>query len=93
MGGYEDFGLGADYIYEDWHFWCKCALAGARFHNLPREYEIGYRVHGSASLSRQQGLVKSDEQQGEFIRESLAGRQFFYHPIDPVSTVGILEPI
>ncbi|MEQ9822799.1 MAG: glycosyltransferase family A protein [Puniceicoccaceae bacterium] len=78
VGGYEDFGLGDAYIYEDWHFWCKCALAGARFLNLPREFLIGYRVHSSSSLSRQQGRVRSHDEQSGVIQQSLQHRSFDY---------------
>ena len=34
VGGYKDFGIGSAYVWEDWHFWVKCALAGARIRNI-----------------------------------------------------------
>ena len=79
VGGYEDFGIGEAYVFEDWHFWCKCALAGARFLNLEHEYLIRYRVHGDESLSHQRGAVKSDREHGEIIRAHLDGREFNYN--------------
>lgn len=79
VGGYEDFGIGETYVFEDWHFWCKCALAGAKFCNIEREYLIRYRVHGEESLSRQKGTVKSEAEQGAIIREKLNGRVFQYN--------------
>jgi len=86
VGGYEDFGFGVDHIHEDWHFWCKCALANARIHNLEREYLIHYRIHGDSSLSRQNGMVRSDLEHRGVIQKALEGRRFKYQQIFDTTT-------
>jgi glycosyltransferase involved in cell wall biosynthesis len=71
VGGYRDFGLGADHLHEDWEFWVRCAAVGANFRNLDREALIRYRVHHSGSLSQQGGAVPDRQWQRQRIREAL----------------------
>ena len=69
-GGYDDFGLGTDHIHEDWHFWMKCMVAGARVYNLAYEGLFRYRVHAQESLSQQRGQVPDLERQTAFVNEA-----------------------
>lgn len=55
-GGYQDSGLGAEHIHEDWRLWVRMAALGARIHNITGSELFNYRVHSSESLSNQQGL-------------------------------------
>ncbi|MGA8707258.1 MAG: glycosyltransferase [Steroidobacteraceae bacterium] len=66
-GGYRDADRNfIGYVYEDWAFWVRLALLGARFRNLQHDPMLKYRVHG-ANLSRG-GDVLPMEQQREMIR-------------------------
>lgn len=44
VGGYRDFGLGADYLYEDWDFWLRILANAARARSLLEPLML-YRVH------------------------------------------------
>jgi hypothetical protein len=70
VGGYVDFGLGAEHFYEDWHFWMRCLAAGAKASNLCDDALIGYRLHSSGSLSSQKGSVPELAAQRAFIQKA-----------------------
>ena len=63
-GGYHDWGLGKDYIAEDWDLWVRMMALGARVTNIPEALML-YRVH-DASLTKQPE-VRSWEEQGKEI--------------------------
>ena len=44
VGGYRDWGLGEDYVYEDWDFWARLLGHGFRAKSL-LEPLMHYRVH------------------------------------------------
>lgn len=54
-GGFQDAGLGEQYLYEDWRLWMRFAALGCRIANLVDEPLFRYRVH-SRSFSRQHGI-------------------------------------
>lgn len=56
VGGFHDYGLGADHAAEDWDFWIRLAAAGARFGNISGEFLLNYRVHETHSLSSGPGV-------------------------------------
>lgn len=60
-GGFHDFGLGADYIYEDWCLWVRMMAQGARALNMD-ERLFCYRAHDAPRITGQQGLKTLDEQ-------------------------------
>jgi tetratricopeptide (TPR) repeat protein len=60
-GGFHDFGIGPDYVYEDWNFWVRLAALGARFLNMD-ERLFRYRTHGAPRLTSQSGLKSLAEQ-------------------------------
>jgi glycosyltransferase involved in cell wall biosynthesis len=62
VGGYFDYGLGADHAAEDWDFWIRIAAAGARFGNIAGEFLLNYRVHETASLSSGPGVPDLETQ-------------------------------
>lgn len=51
VGGYVDYGLGADHAAEDWDFWIRVAAVGGRIGNIAGEHLLNYRVHENGSLS------------------------------------------
>lgn len=51
-GGFQDAGIGAEHIYEDWRLWVRFAALGARIANIVEEPLFRYRVHSQNSLSR-----------------------------------------
>jgi glycosyltransferase involved in cell wall biosynthesis len=51
VGGYHDYGLGAEHVAEDWDFWVRAAAQGARFCNIAGEALLNYRTHATQSLS------------------------------------------
>jgi glycosyltransferase involved in cell wall biosynthesis len=65
--GYQDNGIGADYIYEDWRLWVRFAALGARFANIVEEPLFLYRIHSSHSLSNQNQGVPSMDRQREAV--------------------------
>jgi len=70
VGGMKDWGVGENYIFEDWEFWVRCLLAGAKARNISREPLFLYRKHGSDSLSSQFDRVLSLEQHRAAILDS-----------------------
>jgi glycosyltransferase involved in cell wall biosynthesis len=54
--GYQDTGIGVDYVFEDWKLWLRIAALGARITNIQAPL-FRYRVHSSASLSKQEGAI------------------------------------
>lgn len=62
-GGFQDAGIGGDYIYEDWRLWVRCAALGARFANIVDEPLLWYRVHSAGSLSSQNQAVPPMDRQ------------------------------
>ncbi|WP_127145213.1 glycosyltransferase [Pelagibacterium montanilacus] len=56
VGGFRDFGLGADHAAEDWDFWMRLSAKGARFGNIWGECLLNYRVHHTHSLSSGPGV-------------------------------------
>jgi len=60
-GGFHDFGLGADYIYEDWNLWVRMAAQGARIMNMD-ERLFRYRAHDAPRITGQKGLKTLQEQ-------------------------------
>lgn len=65
-GGYRDWGIGKDYVFEDWEFWTRLLGHGFLFRPID-EPLMHYRVHGSGLAS---GATMSYERQREIIRES-----------------------
>lgn len=75
-GGFHDFGLGADYVYEDWNFWVRQAAQGARILTMD-ERLFRYRAHAQPRITTQKGLKTLDEQRvviHAFNRDVLSGR-------------------
>ncbi len=70
VGGMRDWGMGKDYIFEDWDFWIRCMMAGAKVRNVIREPLFHYRKHGDASLSNQSGESRALEFQRAAILEA-----------------------
>lgn len=66
VGGFRDFGSGADYLYEDWDFWLRTLAAGARAKSI-REMLMLYRVHNQG-LTATSG--RSIQEQGVEIRKA-----------------------
>ena len=62
--GYHDWGLGKDYVAEDWNLWVRMMALGARAINIPEALML-YRAH-DASLTNQ-AEVRSWEEQGKEI--------------------------
>lgn len=62
VGGYFDYGLGAEHAAEDWDFWIRIAATGARFGNISGEFLLNYRVHKTASLSSGPGVPDIETQ-------------------------------
>lgn len=91
VGGYEDTGLGDQHYYEDWHYWIKCSLAGARICNLANETSFFYRLHANTSLSQQSNQVPNLEQQRNYIQSQLLPRLKSANPTDHSVSEG-LEP-
>jgi glycosyltransferase involved in cell wall biosynthesis len=60
--GFVDFGIGKDYVFEDWDFWVRLAAKGARIRNISGEYLFNYRVHQGGSLSSAAGIKPLSEQ-------------------------------
>ena len=50
-GGYVDIGIGKHHVAEDWDFWLRLAVKGARIRNISSEYLFNYRIHENGSLS------------------------------------------
>lgn len=74
-GGFHDFGLGADYVYEDWNMWVRQAAQGARILTMD-ERLFRYRAHAQPRITTQKGLKSLDEQRTiihAFNRDVLAG--------------------
>jgi glycosyltransferase involved in cell wall biosynthesis len=61
--GYHDWGLGRDYVSEDWDLWVRMMALGARVLNI-RESLMLYRSHSSTSLSNHPETPPYDEQAG-----------------------------
>jgi len=61
-GGFDDYGLGKDHAAEDWDFWLRLAVLGARFRNISREALLRYRTHANGSLSSNAEVPPLDEQ-------------------------------
>ena len=59
--GYHDWGLGKDYIAEDWDLWVRMMGLGARAINIPEPLML-YRVHGKTSLSNHQDSLPWEKQ-------------------------------
>lgn len=60
-GGFQDAGLGADYIYEDWRLWTRMAAMGARMLNMDERLFL-YRAHDRPRITTQQGMKSLAEQ-------------------------------
>ena len=60
--GFVDFGIGTDYVFEDWDFWIRLAAKGARIRNISGEYLFNYRVHQGGSLSSAADIKPLSEQ-------------------------------
>lgn len=67
VGPFNDFGQGADYIFEDWEFWFRVAAHGARFYMIAGEALFQHRVHG-ISMSRND-TIKPRRSHASFITE------------------------
>lgn len=91
VGGYKDFGIGSSYVWEDWHFWVKCALAGARMRNISDEALIHYRVHDQSSLSHQHGSIRELETQQRLIADDLAPDHWQDRPYHPETDTGPMD--
>lgn len=74
VDGFEDFGLAENYIFEDWHFWCKCAQATSKIYNIADDFLIQYRVHDKTSLSKQNDSVAIIDRHRQFILDSLKNK-------------------
>lgn len=91
VGGYKDFGIGSAYVWEDWHFWVKCALAGARIRNISSEALIHYRVHDQGSLSHQHGSIRELETQQRLIADDLAPDHWEGRPYKPEQDLPLIR--
>jgi glycosyltransferase involved in cell wall biosynthesis len=60
-GGFQDCGLGADYVYEDWRLWIRFAALGARIANLVDEPLLRYRVHDRGLTSQAPAMDRHRE--------------------------------
>ena len=49
-GGYHDWGIGKEYVSEDWDLWVRMMALGARVSNIPEALML-YRKHNSETLS------------------------------------------
>ena len=67
IGGMDDDRPDANYIFEDWDFWMRCLLNGAKAYNLNLDHLMLYRKHGTSSLSNQDGNVPNHENQRAFL--------------------------
>jgi O-antigen biosynthesis protein len=65
-GGYHDWGLGKDYVVEDWDLWVRMMALGARAINIPEALML-YRVH-DASLSKQAHVRPWEEHGKEILK-------------------------
>jgi len=66
--------------YEDWHYWFRCALAGACFHYLPTEGTETHIRYGHASMMRQLRRMNSAGiQLRHFMEAHLEGRLARYN--------------
>lgn len=65
VGGYKDWGLGEEYIYEDWEFWIRILGHGYRAKSLPEPLML-YRVHGKGLTANNR---KSIDEQRKIIRD------------------------
>jgi len=66
-GGYHDVGVGQEHVAEDWDFWLRLAVLGARIRNIADEPLFNYRAHEGGSLSSSAD-VKPLRAQGRAIR-------------------------
>lgn len=66
--GYYDWGLGNDYVFEDWALWIKMSSVGARFYNI-KEPLMLYRIHGKGSLSNNIKNRTNKDQSKEIIKK------------------------
>jgi glycosyltransferase involved in cell wall biosynthesis len=78
-GGFDDYGLGKDHAAEDWDFWMRLAVLGARFRNISREALLRYRTHVQGSLSSNAEVPPQDEQRRRISarNSALLGREAF----------------
>ncbi len=63
--GYKDWGLGDEYVYEDWEFWVRMLGNGYRAKRLIEPLML-YRIHGSGLTANTR---KSIEEQKDIIRK------------------------
>ncbi|RPH55927.1 glycosyltransferase, partial [bacterium] len=66
-GGFQDTGIGRDYVYEDWRLWIRFSALGARIANIVEESLFRYRVHSESSLSKQDETVPPLARQHEAV--------------------------
>ncbi len=60
--GYHDYGIGKDYVAEDWDLWVRMMALGARVVNISEPLML-YRIHGThTSLSRHPESMSWNEQ-------------------------------
>jgi glycosyltransferase involved in cell wall biosynthesis len=78
VGGYRDFGAGADYIPEDWDLWLRMLAHGARSLGMRRTL-LRYRVH-SRGISAASRVAEAHFR--ERIRE--VNRELLERPLDPL---------
>jgi glycosyltransferase involved in cell wall biosynthesis len=69
IGGFCDTGLGEKLIYEDWRFFHRAILAGAKGYNLPADL-ILYRIHAASQSNA--GGIPSINLQRKFIQNANA---------------------
>jgi glycosyltransferase involved in cell wall biosynthesis len=68
VGGYYDSGVGINHTAEDWDFWIKCLIAGARVRNINREFLFNYRIHDSGSLSNNPAVMSLEMQRQKILK-------------------------